>query len=167
MRSPKEHLCYAAARWRWVCAVERVGANNTRTAGPAIRASDVSKLALKWAFDFRAARGGSPRCRRPAVRREFGGPKSIRWMKKRAARIGPSMLAGTTYGDFHGEFAPVAKRRRPEIYSGPRRKHGGSKKSKRQYTLAHLDILKAASAAFFGDDTGAVYALDAQRGTLL
>src|SRR5258708_16987404 len=34
-------------------------------------------------------------------------------------------------------------------------------------TLAHLDVIKAPSAAFFGDDTGAVYALDAQKGTLL
>src|SRR6202042_2835212 len=34
-------------------------------------------------------------------------------------------------------------------------------------TLAHLDVIKAPSAAFFGDDTGTVYALDAQKGTLL
>jgi polyvinyl alcohol dehydrogenase (cytochrome) len=33
--------------------------------------------------------------------------------------------------------------------------------------LAHLDVIKAPSAAFFGDDTGTVYALDAQKGTLL
>ena len=39
------------------------------------------------------------------------------------------------------------------------------KKLKR--TLAHLDVIKAPSAAFFGDDSGAVYALDAQKGTLL
>ncbi len=39
------------------------------------------------------------------------------------------------------------------------------KKLKR--TLAHLDIIKAPSAVFFGDDHGAVYALDAQKGTLL
>jgi polyvinyl alcohol dehydrogenase (cytochrome) len=34
-------------------------------------------------------------------------------------------------------------------------------------TLAHLDVIKAPSAAFFGDDSGTVYALDAQKGTLL
>src|SRR6202044_3149496 len=34
-------------------------------------------------------------------------------------------------------------------------------------TLAHLDVIKAPSAAFFGDDAGAVYAVDAQKGTLL
>ncbi len=39
------------------------------------------------------------------------------------------------------------------------------KKLKR--TLAHLDVIKAPSAAFFGDDSGAVYAVDAQKGTLL
>ncbi|MDP9064474.1 MAG: PQQ-binding-like beta-propeller repeat protein, partial [Pseudomonadota bacterium] len=48
-----------------------------------------------------------------------------------------------------------------------RRKHGKAKKTLRQMTLAHLEILKAPSAAFFGDDNGAVYALDAQKGTLL
>ena len=39
------------------------------------------------------------------------------------------------------------------------------KRSKRK--LAHLDVLKAPSAAFFGDDSATVYALDAQKGTLL
>jgi polyvinyl alcohol dehydrogenase (cytochrome) len=34
-------------------------------------------------------------------------------------------------------------------------------------TLAHLDVIKAPSAAFFGDDSGTVYAVDAQKGTLL
>jgi hypothetical protein len=33
--------------------------------------------------------------------------------------------------------------------------------------LAHLDVVKGPSAAFFGDDSGTVYALDAQKGTLL
>jgi polyvinyl alcohol dehydrogenase (cytochrome) len=39
------------------------------------------------------------------------------------------------------------------------------KKLKR--TLAHLDVIKAPSVALFGDDSGAVYALDAQKGTLV
>jgi polyvinyl alcohol dehydrogenase (cytochrome) len=39
------------------------------------------------------------------------------------------------------------------------------KKLKR--TLAHLDVIKAPSVAIFGDDKGTVYALDAQRGTLV
>ena len=52
-----------------------------------------------------------------------------------------------------GELAP-AKRR-------------GDAADKLKRTLAHLDVIKAPSAAFFGDDTGAVYALDAQKGTLL
>jgi outer membrane protein assembly factor BamB len=33
--------------------------------------------------------------------------------------------------------------------------------------LAHLDVIKAPSVAVFGDDSGSVYALDAQRGTLV
>ena len=42
-----------------------------------------------------------------------------------------------------------------------------TKKTRHALTLAHLDIIKAPSAVFFGDDSGAVYALDAQRGTQL
>ena len=41
------------------------------------------------------------------------------------------------------------------------------KKGKRGRIDAHLDVLKPPSAAFIGDDKGAVYALDAERGTLL
>ena len=66
-----------------------------------------------------------------------------------------------------GESAPPRNAAAPRIAPPARRKHGNSKKPKHQLTLAHLDILKAPSAAFVGDDTGAVYALDAQKGTLL
>jgi polyvinyl alcohol dehydrogenase (cytochrome) len=43
------------------------------------------------------------------------------------------------------------------------------RKSKRGHGRidAHLDVLKPPSAAFFGDDKGSVYALDAERGTLM
>jgi len=58
------------------------------------------------------------------------------------------MLRRDPYGDSIGEFAPLAKRRRPEIYVCPRRKHGGSKKVEAQYTAGPSDILKAPSAAF-------------------
>jgi polyvinyl alcohol dehydrogenase (cytochrome) len=38
---------------------------------------------------------------------------------------------------------------------------------KHKMTNAHLDVIKAPCAALFGDDKGAVYALDAQSGALL
>jgi polyvinyl alcohol dehydrogenase (cytochrome) len=41
----------------------------------------------------------------------------------------------------------------------------GARRTKTKLTNAHLDVIKAPSAAFFGDDSGAVYALDAQKGT--
>ena len=136
---------------------------------PAIRASDVSKLALKWAFGFQ----GSAVAGQPTVvdGRLFVASSAGR-IYSLDARTGCTYWtfdapAGTRTAISIGEFAPPRSAAAPKSTSGPRRKHGGSKKSKRQYTLAHLDILKAPSAAFFGDDTGAVYALDAQRGTLL
>src|SRR5208282_5435518 len=67
-----------------------------------------------------------------------------------------------------GEFAPPKSAVAPRSAPAARRKHGrADKKSKQRFTLAHLDIFKAPSAALFGDDSGAVYALDAQKGTLL
>jgi polyvinyl alcohol dehydrogenase (cytochrome) len=52
----------------------------------------------------------------------------------------------------------VGELARPKVVALPR---------KLKRTLAHLDVIKAPSAAFFGDDTGTVYAVDAQKGTLL
>jgi glucose dehydrogenase len=43
----------------------------------------------------------------------------------------------------------------------------GPKKSKVKKKDAHIDVEKPPSAVFFGDDGGAVYALDAQSGRLL
>jgi polyvinyl alcohol dehydrogenase (cytochrome) len=72
-----------------------------------------------------------------------------------------------------GEFAPPRNALAPAPSTTPR---GSSKshkhktangKSRERFTLTHLDIVKAPSAAVFGDEAGAVYALDAQKGTLL
>jgi polyvinyl alcohol dehydrogenase (cytochrome) len=159
-------LALGSAQWNgWGRDVE-----NTRyQPEPAIRASDVPKLALKWAFGFQ----GSAVAGQPTV------VDGRLFVVSSAGRIySLDAKTGCTYWTFDapagtrtaisiGEFAPPRSAAAPKSAPAPRRKHGGSKKSKRQYTLAHLDILKAPSAAFFGDDTGAVYALDAQRGTLL
>ena len=159
-------LALGSAQWNgWGRDVE-----NTRyQPEPAIRASDVPKLALKWAFGFQ----GSAVAGQPTV------VDGRLFVASSAGRIySLDAKTGCTYWTFDapagtrtaisiGEFAPSRSAAAPKYAAAPRRKHGGSKKSKRQYTLAHLDILKAPSAAFFGDDTGAVYALDAQRGTLL
>ena len=121
---------------------------------PAIRASDVAKLSLKWAFGYPSGT-------------EFGQPTIVDeriFVTSSAGRIySLDAKTGCTYWTYDaaagsrtaitvGEFA------RTRIAALPR---------KLKRTLAHLDVIKAPSAVFFGDDTGAVYALDAQKGTLL
>jgi len=121
---------------------------------PAIRASDVPKLALKWAFGYSSGT-------------EFGQPTIVDdrlFVTSSAGRVYAldaktgctcwmyDAAAGTRTAVTVGELA------RSRVAALPR---------KLKRTLAHLDVIKAPSAAFFGDDTGAVYALDAQKGTLL
>ncbi len=158
-------LALGSAQWNgWGRDVE-----NTRyQPEPAIRATDVPKLALKWAFGFQ----GSAVAGQPTV------VDGRLFVLSSAGRIySLDAKTGCTYWTFDapagtrtaisiGEFAPPRSAAAPKNAPASRRKHGVPK-SQHQFTLAHLDILKAPSAAFFGDDTGAVYALDAQRGTLL
>lgn len=171
---PEQNLCIDAAgpvalgsaQWNgWGRDVE-----NTRyQPEPAIRAIDVPKLGLKWAFGFQ----GSAVAGQPTV---VDGRLFVLSSVGRVYSLDSS--TGCTYWVFDagagtrtaisiGELGPP--RRVAAAPPAPRRrKTAGSKKSKhQQFTLAHLDVLKAPSAAFFGDDTGAVYALDAQKGTLL
>src|SRR5271154_2210396 len=131
------------------------GLDNTRyQPEPAIRDSDVAKLALKWSYGYP---NGT----------EFGQPTVVDdrlFVTSSTGRI-YSLDAKTgctywTYGAAAGSSTAViiGELARPRVAALPRRL---------KRTLAHLDVIKAPSAAFFGDDTGAVYALDAQKGTLL
>jgi polyvinyl alcohol dehydrogenase (cytochrome) len=131
------------------------GLDNTRyQPEPAIRASDVAKLAVKWAYGYQ---GGT----------EFGQPTIVDerlFVTSSTGRIySLDSKTGCTYWTYDaaagsrtaitiGEFAHT------RVAALPRRL---------KRTLAHLDVIKAPSAAFFGDNAGAVYALDAQKGTLL
>src|ERR1700675_1434832 len=121
---------------------------------PAIRATDVPKLALKWAFGYQAGA-------------EFGQPTMVDgrlFVTSSSGRIyALDAKTGCTYWTYD---APAGSRTAISIGElGQAKRAAIPKKLKR--TLAHLDVIKAPSAAFFGDDTGAVYALDAQKGTLL
>jgi polyvinyl alcohol dehydrogenase (cytochrome) len=121
---------------------------------PAIRAMDVPKLGLKWAFGFQ---GGN----------DFGQPTLVDdrlFVTSSAGRIyALDAKSGCTYWTYD---APTGSRTAISIGElGQSKRAAIPRKLKR--TLAHLDVIKAPSAAFFGDDTGAVYALDAQKGTLL
>ncbi len=133
------------------------GLENTRyQPEPAIRASDVPKLALRWAFGYAGtAVAGQPTIvdGRVFVTSSAGRVYSldsktgcIYWTYDAAAGVRTAVSIG--------EFGPPKKVPRPT-------------NSKQKRGLAHLDVRKAPSAVFFGDDRGAVYALDAQRGTLL
>ena len=131
------------------------GLDNTRyQPEPAIRATDVAKLALKWAFGYPSGT-------------EFGQPTVV------DGALFLTSSAGRIYSLDAKPAAPIgpmtplrAAARRSTSANSPAREWPRCR-SKLKRTLAHLDVIKAPSAAFFGDDTGAVYALDAQKGTLL
>jgi polyvinyl alcohol dehydrogenase (cytochrome) len=136
------------------------GVDNTRyQPEPAIRASDVPKLALKWAFGYAgSAGGGQPTLvdGRLFVASATGRIYSldaksacIYWTYDAAAGVHTSISIAELAAPRHG--APSKQTRM----------------GRHKMTNAHLDVIKAPCAALFGDDKGAVYALDAQSGTLL
>jgi polyvinyl alcohol dehydrogenase (cytochrome) len=123
---------------------------------PAIRAADVAKLAVKWAYGYH----GNVVYGQPTVvdGRLFVTSSSGRvyaldartgctyWTYDAAASTGTAISVG--------EFAEVRA-----VYQ--------SKRARRRDRNAHIDMTKPPSAVFFGDDAGFVYALDAEKGTLL
>jgi polyvinyl alcohol dehydrogenase (cytochrome) len=173
--SPESNLCVAAdtplalgaAQWNgWGRDLE-----NTRyQPEPAIRATDVPKLALKWSFGFQgSAVAGQP----TVVDGRLFVLSSLGRVYSLDAKTGCTYWtfdasAGTRTAITIGEFgAPRKVAAPPPPQRSSRRKKHSPRTTRHQLTLAHLDVIKAPSAAFFGDDTGAIYALDAQRGTLL
>ena len=146
-----EPLAIGSAQWNgW----GRDPDNTRYQPEPAIRATDVEKLALKWAFGYQSGT-------------EFGQPTVV------DGRLFISSSAGRIYaldaktGCTYWTFDAAAGSRTAVLIGelGQSKRAALPKRLKR--TLAHLDVIKAPSAAFFGDDSGAVYALDAQKGTLL
>ena len=129
---------------------------------PALRASDVPHLALKWSYGFQgSAVAGQPTVvdGRVFVASSTGRVYSLDartgctyWTYDVAAGVRTAITVGELGAERRGAAPPVTKY---------------TKKTKHALTLAHLDIIKAPSAVFFGDDSGAAYALDAQHGTLL
>jgi polyvinyl alcohol dehydrogenase (cytochrome) len=157
---PESNLCAApagpvalgSAQWNgWG------GLENTRyQAEPAIRATDVPKLALKWAFGYQ----GSAVSGQPTI---VDGRVFVTGATGRVYAL--DAKTGCTYWTYDaqaGVRTAVSIGELAQQKSAPRQR-----KSKRKLSLAHLDVQKAPRAVFFGDDKGAVYALDAQKGTLL
>jgi polyvinyl alcohol dehydrogenase (cytochrome) len=121
---------------------------------PAIRANDVAKLALKWAYGYPSGT-------------QFGQPTVVDgrlFVTSSAGRVySLDSITGCTYWTYDASAGvrtaiTIGELARARVAALPR---------KLKRTLAHLDVIKAPSAAFFGDDAGAVYAVDAQKGTLL
>src|SRR5579859_6660001 len=156
---PEKNLCALRAEPVAIGSVQWNGwgrdPDNTRyQPEPAIRATDVPRLALKWAYGYR---GG----------RESGQPTMVDGRLFATSSTGRiyalDAKTGCTYWTYD---APAGSRTAVTIGElGQSKRAPLPRRLKR--TLAHLDVIKAPSAAFFGDDTGAVYALDAQKGTLL
>jgi polyvinyl alcohol dehydrogenase (cytochrome) len=121
---------------------------------PAIRASDVGKLTLKWSFGYQ---GGG----------EYGQPTVVDGRLFLAGASGRiysiDAKSGCTYWTFDAAAGSRTAISIAEL--GQSKRAVMPKRLKR--TLAHLDVIKAPSVAVFGDDGGNVYALDAQRGTLV
>jgi polyvinyl alcohol dehydrogenase (cytochrome) len=161
---PAGPLALGSAQWNgWGREIE-----NTRyQPEPALRANDVPKLGLRWAFGFQgSAVAGQPTVvdGRLFVTSAAGRVYSL------DAKTGCTYWtydapAGTHSSIFVGELSTP---RKVLVPPAPRKTAGTrGRNAKHPLTTAHLDMIKAPSAAFFGDDTGAVYALDAQKGTLL
>jgi polyvinyl alcohol dehydrogenase (cytochrome) len=133
------------------------GIENTRyQPEPAIRATDVSRLALKWAFGY------------PGASTVSGQPTIVdgRVFVASAGHVyALDAKSGCTYWRYDTDAHAFSAIAIAEL--GTLRQVAKPKKIKRGRIDAHLDVLKPPSAAFVGDDKGGVYALDAERGTLL
>src|SRR5271165_7294350 len=118
---------------------------------PALRATDVPKLALKWEFGYRSsAVAGQPTVVDGRVFAASATGRVYSLDAKTACTYWTyDAQAGVRTAISIGELAPQMVMRAAKR----------SKKAKR--SPAHLEVLKAPSAVFFGDDAGAVFALDA------
>jgi polyvinyl alcohol dehydrogenase (cytochrome) len=131
------------------------GLDNTRyQPEPAIRASDVAKLAVKWAYGYQSGT-------------EFGQPTIVDERLFVAGSTGRIYSLDSKTGCTYWTYDAAAGSRTAITIGELARTRVAALPRRLKRTLAHLDVIKAPSAAFFGDDTGAVYALDAQKGTLL
>ena len=146
------------APWPWAARNGTAGAavSTIRDISPSRRFAPATwrSSRLKWAFGYPSGT-------------EFGQPTVV------DGRLFVTSSAGRIYsldsktGCTYWTYDAAAGSRTAVTIGELARARVAALPSKLKRTLAHLDVIKAPSAAFFGDDTGAVYALDAQKGTLL
>jgi polyvinyl alcohol dehydrogenase (cytochrome) len=152
---PPTPIALGSAQWNgWGRGVE-----NTRyQPEPAIRAMDVSKLALKWAFGY----PGDGLFGQAAI---VDGRLFVATSTGRVYSL--DAKSGCIYWSFDAQAGVRTAISIAEL-AVPRQPVRPKKKSpKHAITNAHLDVQKAPSAAVFGDDRGAVYAVETEHGTLL
>lgn len=121
---------------------------------PAIRATDVVRLALKWAYGFQSGA-------------EFGQPTVVDDRLFITSSTGRTYSLDAKTGCTYWTYDAAAGSRTAVTIGELARAKVAALPRRLKRTLAHLDVIKAPSAVFFGDDSGAVYALDAQKGALL
>jgi polyvinyl alcohol dehydrogenase (cytochrome) len=148
---PAGPVAIGAAQWNgWGQDLD----NSRYQSEPAMRAVDVTKLAVKWAYGI----GGNASFGQPAV---VDGRLFVTSSAGRVYSLDSS--TGCTYWTFDAAAATRTGVSIGELSRPPK----AVRLKRTMAKLAHLDVVKGPSAAFFGDDGGTVYALDAQKGTLL
>jgi polyvinyl alcohol dehydrogenase (cytochrome) len=140
---------------------------------PAIRATDVARLRFKWAFGYGVqapTAGAAPAPSAPAASATVDAQPTVvdgrLFVTSPAGRVSALDAAtGCTYWSFDADAGVRTATVVGELQ--PARKPTSVKKSRVKKKDAHIDVEIPPSALFFGDDSGAVYALDARTGRLL
>jgi len=150
--TPEDPVAVGTAQWNgWGRDLE----NSRYQPEPAIRATDVPKLRLKWAYGFAGAK-------------QNGQPTIVDGRLFVASSSGRVYSLDAKTGCTYWTYDAAAATRTAVILGelGTTKTLFGLKKLKLKKN-AHIEVEKPPSAVFFGDDAGAVYALDARTGRLL
>ena len=162
--SPSAPVAVGTAQWNgW----GRDPENSRYQPEPALRAADVARLAVKWAYGY----AGTEEAGAPAVvdGRLFFGDAAGR-VHALDARLGCTYWvydAGASVDTAVSVAELGASRTLPGQAAAKPPKSRKSKKHRGPNTDAHVEVVKAPSAVLFGDATGTLHALDAAQGTLL
>jgi polyvinyl alcohol dehydrogenase (cytochrome) len=122
---------------------------------PALRAADAAKLRLKWSYGYDGARDNG----QPSV---VDGRVFVASASGRVFAL--DARTGCTYWTYDAAAGSNSAIVVGEL-EAPKRLFG--LKKLKITKNAHIEIEKGPSAVFFGDDAGAIYALDARTGHLL
>jgi len=149
---PSDPVAVGTAQWNgWGRDLE----NSRYQPEPAIRATDVPKLRLKWAYGYAGAQANGQAT-------SVDGRVFVTSSSGRVYSL--DARTGCTYWTYDAAAATHTAVILGEL--GTTKTLFGLKKFKLKKN-AHIEVEKPPSAVFFGDEAGAVYALDARSGRLL